>query len=328
SSCRGLGRVVRGPRLMRRSAWWVGLMVVAVACAAPPFDSRPETAPAAAGRAHGSLEQATRLVAAAARQHPVLEDYVLYLEARTARSAGRSTKALERARRLVATCPDSIWVGPAWLMAGQLEHAAGELAAARASLAAARAALPSGSSRWVRATLSLADVQGALGEPAVALELARELRRARPRGLAARRARRLAERIRAAHPEFPLDHADEAEARLREGDARGAREQAEMALAEAEPIERARALWLRAQAEHAAEARWRAAFIRYLAGEMAAAAEAFARLAGRSTGAARVAAEYWQARALTRLGRGAEARNLLVHVAERHPRSYYAEPAE
>ena len=236
---------------MRRSAWWVGWMVVTVACAAPPFDSRPETAPAAAGRAYGSLEQATRLVAAAARQYPVLEDYVLYLEARTARSAGRSTGALERARRLVATCPESIWVGPAWLMAGQLERAAGELAAARASLAAARAALPGGSSRWLRATLGLADVQGALGEPAVALELARELRRARPRGLAARRARRLAERIRAAHPEFPLDHADEAEARLREGDARGAREQAEMALAEAEPIERARALWLRAQAEHA-----------------------------------------------------------------------------
>src|SRR5439155_1953691 len=127
----------------------------------------------------------------------------------------------------------------------------GELAAARASLAAARAALPSGSSRWVRATLGLADVQGALGEPAVALELARELRRARPRGFAARRARRLAERIRAAHPEFPLDHADEAEMRLKEGDAARAREQAELALAGAEPLERARILWLRAQAERA-----------------------------------------------------------------------------
>src|SRR5437879_6082953 len=192
----------------------------------------------------------------------------------------------------------------AWWVGGMAVAAA---CAARPA-APARAALPAASGRWPRATLGLADVQGALGEPAVALELARELRRARPRGLAARRARRLAERIRAAHPEFPLDHADEAEARLREGDARGAREQAEMALAE--------------------EARWRAAFVRYLAGEMAAAAGAFARLAGRSTGAARVAAEYWQARALTRLGRGAEARNLLVHVAERHPRSYYAELAE
>src|SRR5207253_835346 len=84
--------------------------------------------------------------------------------------------------------------------------------------AAACAALPAASGRWPRATRWLAEVEGALGEPAAALELARELRRARPRGLAARRARRLAERIRAAHPEFPLDHADEAEMRLKEGD--------------------------------------------------------------------------------------------------------------
>src|SRR5207244_6882500 len=81
-------------------------------------------------------------------------------------------------------------------------------------------------------------------------------------------------------------------------------------------------------AEPAAEARWRAAWVRYLAGEMAPAADAFARLAARSAKAARIAAEYWQARALARLGRGAEARALLVHVAERHPRSYYAGLAE
>src|SRR5438128_12491808 len=286
---------------------------------------------------------------------------------------------------------------------------------------AARAALPAGNGRWPRATRSLAEVEGASGEPPAALELARELRRARPRGLAARRARRLAERIRAAHPEFPLDHADEAEMRLKEGDAAGARDQAEMALAGAEPLERARILWLRAQAERAlglgtaaeatclaiaqdtaeplaprpltaaagwhwnadddagavrlfgevlrrfpdsaqapealyatgriaqeagrwaeartaytrlaeryphaepaAEARWRAAWVRYLAGEIAAAAEAFARLAGRSAGAARIAAEYWQGRALARLGRGGEARALFVHAAEPHFRSYYA----
>src|SRR5947208_13678345 len=78
----------------------------------------------------------------------------------------------------------------------------------------------------------------------------------------------------------------------------------------------------------AAEARWRAAWVRYLAGEIAAAAEAFGRLAGRSAGAARIAAEYWQGRALARLGRGGEARALFVHVAERHPRSYYAGLAE
>src|SRR5205814_146907 len=81
-------------------------------------------------------------------------------------------------------------------------------------------------------------------------------------------------------------------------------------------------------AEPAAEARWRAAWVRYLGGEMAPAADAFARLAARSAKAARIAAEYWQARALARLGRGAEARALFVHVAERHPRSYYAGLAE
>src|SRR5439155_1449873 len=36
----------------------------------------------------------------------------------------------------------------------------------------------------------------------------------------------------------------------------------------------------------------------------------------------------WQGRALARLGRGAEARALFVHVAERHFRSYYAGLAE
>src|SRR5438094_505358 len=128
---------------------------------------------------------------------------------------------------------------------GQQAH--GTPAAPHAALAVVRAA----SGRWPSATLSLAEVEGASGEPAAALELARELRRARPRGLAARRARRLAERLRAAHPELPFDHADEAEMRLKEGDARGAREQAEMALAGAEPLERARILWVRAQAERA-----------------------------------------------------------------------------
>jgi soluble lytic murein transglycosylase len=403
---------------MRRSTWWVGGMLVAAACAARPS----ATAPAEIAL---PLDGAANPIADAVRDHPVLGDYVLWFQARAARAAGQAGSALESVRRLVGSHPDSIWAGPAWLMAGQLERAGGDLAAARASLAAARTALPAGNPNWPRATLSLAEVESALGEPADALALARELRRARPRSLAARRARRLAERIRAAHPELAVDHADEAEMRLKEGDAAGARDEAETALAGAEPLERARILWLRAQAERAlglgttaeatclaiaqnsaeplapraltaaagwrwnsdddagalrlfgevlrrfpdsasapealyasgriaqeaghwaearaaytrlaeryphaepaGEARWRAAWVRYLAGEMAPAAEAFARLAGRSAGAARVAAEYWQGRALARLGRGAEARALFVHVAERHPRSYYASLAE
>src|SRR5437016_11455107 len=180
SSCRRRRRMVGRPRLMRRSAWWVGWMVVVVACAARPS----ATVPAEFAGAAPAQGDAATVIADAARDHPVLADYVLYFQARAARAAGHAGAALESARRLVGSHPDSIWVGPAWLMAGQLEQAGGDLAGARASLTAARAALPAASGRWPSATLSLAEVEGASGEPA-ALELARELRRARPRGLAA-----------------------------------------------------------------------------------------------------------------------------------------------
>ena len=78
----------------------------------------------------------------------------------------------------------------------------------------------------------------------------------------------------------------------------------------------------------AAEARWRAGWVRYLAGDFVGAASWFARLAARSARSPRVAAEYWHARTLERLGREAEARARLVHVADRHPTSYYAALAE
>src|SRR5207247_846029 len=117
-------------------------------------------------------------------------------------------------------------------------------------------------------------------------------------------------------------------------------EQAEMALAEAEPIERARALWLRAQAEHAVglgaaaettclavaadsreplgpRALTAAAGWRWNADDDAGALGLFAEVLRRFPDSPPAPA-----------GRGAEARNLLVHVAERHPRSYYAELAE
>src|SRR2546426_2095907 len=131
--------MVRRPRFMRRSAWWVGGMVVAAACAARP------SAPAPAELAAAALAQgeAANLIGDVAREHPVLADYALYFQARAARASGHAGAALESARRLVGSHPDSIWVGPAWLMAGQLEQAGGDLAGARASLAAARAALRS-----------------------------------------------------------------------------------------------------------------------------------------------------------------------------------------
>src|SRR5437867_667976 len=84
----------------------------------------------------------------------------------------------------------------------------------------------------------------------------------------------------------------------------------------------------RSRAPLAAEARWRAGWVRYLAGDFVGAASWFERLAARSARGPRVAAEYWHARTLERLGREAEARARLVHVADRHPTSYYAAVAE
>jgi soluble lytic murein transglycosylase len=50
----------------------------------------------------------------------------------------------------------------------------------------------------------------------------------------------------------------------------------------------------------------------------------YARVAAESRDAPRVAAEYWRARALERLGRGDEARSRFAHLVELHPTSYYA----
>ena len=72
----------------------------------------------------------------------------------------------------------------------------------------------------------------------------------------------------------------------------------------------------------AGEARWRAGWVRYLAGDYAAAAERFARLAAASERETRVAAEYWEARALENVG-DPEAQAKLAHVAEEHPATFY-----
>lgn len=72
----------------------------------------------------------------------------------------------------------------------------------------------------------------------------------------------------------------------------------------------------------AAEARWRAAWVLYLSGDHAGAAERFGRLAPGSEREPRVAAEYWEARALENAG-NPEARAKLTHVAEQHPTTFY-----
>jgi len=76
------------------------------------------------------------------------------------------------------------------------------------------------------------------------------------------------------------------------------------------------------------DARWRAAWVRYLAGQYGAAERAFAALAAGRNDTLRVAAEYWHARTLERLGKDDAARERYARVAEDHTTSYYAELAE
>jgi soluble lytic murein transglycosylase len=73
----------------------------------------------------------------------------------------------------------------------------------------------------------------------------------------------------------------------------------------------------------AGDARWRAGWVRYLAGEHAAAAAQFHAIARRASRSGRVAAEYWEARALEQAGDADQAAQGLAHVAERHGRTYY-----
>jgi soluble lytic murein transglycosylase len=201
----------------------------------------------------GQTDEASKRLDAAARQHPILDDLVLYLRARVAMRAGRGAKAVEAASQLAERHPDSVWLGRAALVAGRVCRRTGDTANARSWLATARSALPPASDRWVRATVLLAELE-ADGDPRTALDLAHAVRTAAPRRLAARRARRLADRIREAHPDLAADpegHVDEAELRLREGDATGAMSEARTALGSglSAPL-MARARWVVAQGEH------------------------------------------------------------------------------
>lgn len=79
------------------------------------------------------------------------------------------------------------------------------------------------------------------------------------------------------------------------------------------------------RASVADEARWRIGWNRYRAREWPAAADAFARFA-RETASPRLRNEatYWQARALERAGRVAEAHALYREIVDRDPADYYA----
>jgi TolA-binding protein len=405
--------------------------MLASACAATPDPRSPILSVSFADTPTGgsSAERTALLFEEAARRFPVLEDYALYFQARSALLSGRRARAREDGERLLDEIPDSIWTGATRYLLGALARGDGDLESARAWLVGARASLPHGHDTWVRASLVLAEVEHSLGGDPFALDLTREVRHDRPRGLAARRARRLVERIAATRPDLssaPDFHVVEAELRLREGNAQGAYDEVALALAGEPPAPlRARALWTRAQSERALhqpetaestclqlahqvtdplaprallqaaswrwnadddagalelfreltrrfpsssqtpealyavgriqqeagryaqasetytelgrrfpttptgrEGRWRAGWVRYLAGDYRTAAERFGALARATGSSLRIAAEYWEARALERLGDDAGSHARLTHVAERHPTSYYAALAE
>src|SRR5262245_14100858 len=236
--------------MRRRVGWCCGLAVV-VACTRRA--GAPRTAESLAGGVRvvaGEPDRAERLFADAAARHPVLEDYALWFRARATARAGRPDDAMALYGALAARHPDSVWLGRAELMRGRLLARRGDLVPARDTLLAARDALPRASRPWVAATLALAEVDARLGDGATAVDLARDVRRAAPRSVAARRGRRLTDRIRAVEPGL-VDPVDEAETRLREGDTAGALDEVAAALGAAAPPERARLLWVRAQAQHA-----------------------------------------------------------------------------
>jgi soluble lytic murein transglycosylase len=239
---------------MRRSSGWGVWVVLVAACAttprppAPP-SQEPFTAAfvALAARRHA---EAARRFAESATRHPMLEDYALYFRSRALARAGRRADAIDAAARIASG--DSVWGGAARLLAGELLRV-DDPNLARAWLLAARDTLPPPGDAWARAMLALAGVEHARGDDAAALGLAYEIRRVRPRSVAAKRARRMVARLRAAEPSLPFPPAvEEAELRLREGDARGALDAGRTALeTAADDGERARALWVRAQAERA-----------------------------------------------------------------------------
>jgi soluble lytic murein transglycosylase len=213
---------------------------------------RPSAAPTSA-----PASRLGRVIADAAREHPMLDDYVVHLRARAAQRAGERNDALAASRELVERHPDSIWVGTETLRIAELTRTTAHPDATAAWLESARHALPPGSSRWARATLLRAEEAYLVSDYPTAFDLARELRRSQPRSLAARRSRRIMERVRRAHPEVVTDPAEdgvaEAEMRQREGDPAGARAAADAALAGGlGPPLRGRAQWTRAQAERAA----------------------------------------------------------------------------
>lgn len=230
------------------------LAVVSTSCAPPRLGPSPtvEREPSSAWAARARRPSAL-LTTVRGRQE--LQDLALYLEAREAARRGDADAALAHVGLLGERHPDSIWLGGARLLAGQLRRSAGDLDGAYGWLVAARQVIPPKNTRWVAATLALADVAYLRHDDAGALELVRAARATKLDGVAVRRARRLTARLQRRSPALFASNDSrlaEAELLLGENDAPAAALEASAVLAAApDAAVRGQALWIRARAERA-----------------------------------------------------------------------------
>jgi soluble lytic murein transglycosylase len=434
----------RGSRIVavtgRLAVWWLAAILVLGACGRPrlsgPVPVEPPSAPPTLVR-----EQPLPTVAAprpkrspfeelvlAVEREPALRDMALYLAVRRHARRGHAEAATLTAQTLLADHPESTWATGACLTVGRVRRRTGDLAEARVWLERARALAPPDSRTRLLASYELGRVRRAQGDPRAALALADGVREAAPTSLVARRARRLADRIRERRPGLcggPAERLAEAERKLAEGDAATANAEVSEVVASGglDAAVAEEAVWLEARAAHALgeddraeqlcleladhpagagggmlgapalataarwrwnadeddraerlyhellqrfpaskeapqalyalgrirqeardydgaharyselatrfpqsplafEARWRSGWAHWLAGDDTRAAAELGALASATSGDERVAAEYWEARALERLG-DPRSHDRMLHVAERHGETYY-----
>lgn len=181
---------------------------------------------------------------------PVLLDWALYDSIVTLARDGEVDDAQETAARLATAYPESIWLGRAMLEVALAMDRGGDEAGAARWFGDAVSALDGDLPYWARARLGQAETMARLGDDASAFAQARSIRTRLPRTIATRRARRLSARLVRRSPSL-LDAPDarlaEAELRLGEGDAAGAKALVED-LAEAPNPHRDAARWIQARA--------------------------------------------------------------------------------
>jgi soluble lytic murein transglycosylase len=430
----------------RLAVWWLAAILALSACGRPrlagpiPVESPPAPPRIAVEQPRPAVviprpkpSPFEELVQAVERE-PALRDMALYLAVRRYARRGNVDAATTAAQSLLDDHPESTWAAGACLTVGRVRRRTGDLPGARLWLERARdLATPDSRARLV-ASSELSRVLRAQGDARAALALADGVRDTAPTSLVARRARRLADRIRERRPGLRGgvgERLAEAERKLGEGDAATAHAEVSELLdspvldeALDEALEQ-QAVWLQARTAHALgqderaeqlclaladrragglggggalgapalasaarwrwnadqderaeqlyekllqrfpasreapqalyalgrirqeardydgaharyselatrfpdsplalEARWRSGWAHWLAGDDARAAAELGTLASATSGHERVAAEYWEARALERMN-DPRSQDRMLHVAERHGQTYY-----